>query len=86
MLSVSYISRESWVVSLSLRSPTMCATNPVHRIDGPLFVFVSLHYLIIIIMQLYMKVLNVQNARRVHSVECVSKINTILSINSIVMR
>ena len=42
--------------------------------------FTVLHYLIIIIMQMYLKVLNFQYACQVHFVECVSKIKLILSI------
>ena len=43
MLSVSYISRESWIVSLSLCNLMVCANNRVHRVNGTIFVFVSLH-------------------------------------------
>ena len=40
----------------------------------------TLHYLIIIIMQPYLKVFKFKNACREHSVECVSKIKSILSV------
>ena len=56
---VSYLSRKSWVLCISLlRSLMMCAYNRVNY--GPMVVSVCLHinYLIIIIMQTFLKVLN----------------------------
>ena len=40
----------------------------------------TLHYIIIVIMQTYLKILNFQTACQVYSVECVSKIKSILAI------
>ena len=72
----------SWVLFLLLRySRMMCANNPVHY--GPVVVFVfdcALRYLIIIIMQTCLKILNFKNTCQVHSVECVSKIESIIWI------
>ena len=42
--------------------------------------FCTLHYLIIIIMQAYLKVFSLWNTCHVHCVECVSNIQSILSI------
>ena len=45
----------------------------------------TLPYPIIIIMQIFWKVLNFWNACKVHSVECVPKIKPVLSTKSVVM-
>ena len=85
MLSVSYISRESWCcVSLSLCSLVICANNRVCY--GPIIVSVSLH----IALPHYLHYADVSESIEVlkclvHSVECVSKIKSILSTNSLRM-
>ena len=55
------------------------ANNWVHY--GPTVVFIYLHYVIAIILQIYLKALNLQNACQVYSVEWVSKIKSSLSFN-----
>ena len=70
MLSVSYISRESWVVCLLLLcSLMMCANDRVHC--HPMVVDGCLHYRFIIILQTYLKVLNFTNACQERSVSSV---------------
>ena len=59
----------------------LCANNRVYY--GLMVVLICLHiihYLIIISMQTYLKVLKFWNACQVHSVKCVSKIESILSV------
>ena len=81
MLSVSYISRESWVLShLSLCSFRVYANNRIHY--GPTVVFVCLHFTLPHYHHYAddLNVLNFLNTRQVPSVECVSKIKSILAI------
>ena len=56
----------------------MCANNRVHY--GMKVPFVCLHITLhIIIMQTYLKALNIWNAHQIYSAEYVSEINSILS-------
>ena len=80
-VSVIYISRKLGFVPLLLCSLMMCANNRVHF--GPMVVFVCLHitlHLTIMIMQTHLKVLNFWMTCQAHSVECVSKMRSILPI------
>ena len=76
-----YIPGNTVLCFLSLCSCIISANNRVHYWSYSLVC--TLHYRIIIIM--YLKVLNFWNTCQVHSVEIVSNIRPIISINSLVM-
>ena len=58
----------------------LCVNNRAHYGPVAVFIFCILQYLIIIIMQTYQKELNFWNDCQLHSVECVSKIKSIVSV------
>ena len=87
MLSVSYISRESCVVSLSLSSLMMYANDRVHRVNGPMVVFFSL-YITLSHHHHYADVSESIELLKCLSgtfIECMFKVKSSLSINFLVM-
>ena len=79
---LSYISRENWILFLLLLcSHIMCANNRIHYARWSYsFVCILRYLIIIIIMKTYLKVLNLWNACKVHSVQCVSMIRSVFSV------
>ena len=75
-----YIYPESWSFSFITVQSYVYANDRLSYAWWSYSLVCTLHYLIIIITQKYLKVLYFKNACQVHSVECVSRIRTGLSI------
>ena len=81
MLSVSNISRKAVLCSLYCCTVLWCVQIIEYMMARWSYSFVcTLHYFIIIIMRTYLNALHFWITRQVHSLECVLKIKSILSI------
>ena len=77
---VSYISRESWVLFPLLPCSLIVCANNEYIMAWKSCLFVHCTTVIITTIQTYLKVFNFWNTCKVHSVECVSKLKSILFV------